>query len=109
MLDADAAKLFGTGTGRLNEAVSRNRHRFPEDFAFRLSPDEVAALRSIGALKPPGHGGRRALPRVFTDLGLLMLGGILNSPRAVKLNIEVVRAVCAASRASESLPPTDEE
>lgn len=96
MLDADVAAMFGTRTGWLNQAVSRNRRRFPEDFAFRLTRDEVAGLRALGAIKPPGQGGRRSLPRVFTEEGLLMVAAILKSTLAAKINIEVVRTVCAA-------------
>jgi hypothetical protein len=96
MLDADVAKMFGTRTGWLNQTVSRHRQRFPEDFAFRLTPDEVAGLRSLGAVKPPGQGGRQSLPRVFTELGLLMVSAVLKSSAAAKLNIEIVRTVCAA-------------
>ncbi len=102
MLDADVAQLFGTRTGLLNQAVSRNRQRFPDDFAFRLTSEEVARLRYLGAFKPAGHGGRRTLPRVFTDFGLLMVAAILKSPMAVKLNMEVVRTVNAASHMPES-------
>ena len=96
MLDADVAALFGTRTSWLNQAVSRNQQRFPDDFAFRLNSDEVACLRSLGVIRPLGQGGRRGPPRVFTESGLLMVGAILKSPKAVRLNIEVVRTVCDA-------------
>jgi hypothetical protein len=109
MLDADVAELFGTQTNRVNQAVSRNQERFPEDIAFRLTPDEVAGLRSLGALKPPEHGGRRTIPRVFTDFGVLMLAAVLKSPTAVKLNIEVARALCAGCRPSELLAQAEDE
>jgi hypothetical protein len=105
MLDADVAQLFGTRTGWLNQAVSRHRQRFPDDFAFHLTPDEVALLRYLGAVKPPGQGGRRTLPRVFTDLGLLMVAAILKSPAAVKLNLEVIRAINAASQIPDDQEP----
>jgi hypothetical protein len=107
MLDADVAKLFGIRTGWLNQAVTRNRERFPEDFAFHLNSDEISGFRSLGAVKRPGQGGRRKFPRVFTDLGLLMVGAILKSPLAVKLNIEVVRTLFSASQTSS--PPTSAE
>src|SRR5262249_48910207 len=101
MLDSDVAQMFGTRTGLLNQAVSRNHRRFPDDFAFRLTSEEADRLRSLGIVKRPGQGGRRSVPRVFTDLGLLMVAAILKSPAAVKLNIEVVRAVTAASQTLE--------
>jgi hypothetical protein len=109
MLDADVAELFGIRTGSLNQAVSRNRQRFPDDFAFRLTPEELARLRSLGAVKPLGHGGRRTVPRVFTDRGLLMVAAILKSPTAVKLNMEVVCAVNAASQMPELPDSTEDE
>jgi hypothetical protein len=102
MLDADVAQIFGTRTGILNQAVSRNRRRFPDDFAFRLTSTEIARLRDLGAVEPARRGGRRTLPRVFTDCGLLMVAAILKSPRAVKLNMEVVRTVNAACQMAES-------
>jgi hypothetical protein len=103
MVDADVAQLFDTRTSFLNQAVSRNPQRFPENFAFYLTPEEVSGLRSQGAFKQMGRGGRRTLPRVFTDLGLVMVPAILKSATAVKLNIEVVRAVCAMSPMPETL------
>lgn len=92
MLDSDLAELYGVSTGRLNEQVKRNLERFPPDFMFELSPDEVATLRSQFAISKPGRGGRRYAPRVFTEHGVAMLSSVLNSECAVQVNIAVVRA-----------------
>src|SRR5882724_7662683 len=90
MLDADLARLYGVQTKNLNKAVKRNLDRFPEDFMFRLAPDDVAALRfQSGTSK--GRGGRRYLPYAFTEHGVVMLANVLNSKRAVAVSIEVVR------------------
>lgn len=82
MLDAGLAALYGVSTGRLNEAVSRSRSRFPRDFAFRLSPEEAAALISRSAIsKRSGRGGRRrSTPRAFTEQGIAMLSSVLHIP-----------------------------
>lgn len=69
LLDADLARVYGVPTFRLNEAVKRNRERFPEDFLFRLTPDEFANLISQPAISGSGHGGRRKLPWAFTEHG----------------------------------------
>ena len=91
MLDADLAVLYGVSTGRLNEQVKRNQDRFPEDFAFRLTPDETVSLRSHFATSKIGRGGRRYAPLAFTEHGTLMAAGVLNSPAAVETSIQVVR------------------
>ncbi len=91
MLDADLAKLYGVPTKRLNERVSRNRHRFPVDFAYQLTPQELADLKSQFATSSSGHGGRRTRPWVFTEQGVAMLSSVLNSPTAVRVNIEIMR------------------
>lgn len=92
MLDADLASLYGVPTFRLNEAVKRNRARFPEDFMFQLTAEEVAPLKSQIAMSKPGRGGRRTLPYVFTEQGVAMLSSVLNSERAVQVNIAIMRA-----------------
>lgn len=91
LLDAELAAMYGVPTGRLNEAVSRNRARFPEDFMFRLTPAEAANLKSQFAI-PSSHGGRRSRPRAFTEQGVAMLSSVLRSPHAVAVNIEIMRA-----------------
>lgn len=92
MLDQDLAELYGVLTKRLNEQVERNLERFPEDFAFILSPQEVANLRSQIATSKTGRGGRRYAPRAFTEQGLAMLSSVLRSSTAVRVNIEIMRA-----------------
>jgi hypothetical protein len=93
MLDADLAELYGVPTSRMNEAVKRNSIRFPVDFMFRLSAEEYTSLISQIAISKPGRrGGRRKLPYVFTEQGVAMLSGILQSHRAVQVNIAIMRA-----------------
>ena len=91
ILDADLARVYGVPTKRLNEAVKRTLERFPSDFAFLLKPQEVASLRSQIATSK-GRGGRRYVPRVFTEHGAIMAANVLNSPRAVQMSVFVVRA-----------------
>ena len=91
MLDSDLAELYGVQTKELNRAVKRNLDRFPQDFMFQLSPDEIDGLRfHFGTSK--GRGGRRYLPYVFTEQGVAMLSSVLKSKRAVQVNIEIMRA-----------------
>ena len=92
ILDTDLARLYGTQTFRLNEAVKRNRGRFPDDFLFQLSPPERDALTSQIAMSKTGRGGRRTLPFAFTEHGALMAANILNSPRAVAMSVYIIRA-----------------
>jgi hypothetical protein len=92
MLDEDLARLYGTETGALVRAARRNRERFPDDFMFQLSEQEVSALRCQSGISKSGRGGRRYLPYVFTEQGIAMLSGVLNSSRAIAVNIEIMRA-----------------
>jgi hypothetical protein len=93
MLDADLAELYQVETFNLNKAVKRNIDRFPQDFMFQLTKQEADSLRfQIGMSKTEGRGGRRYLPYVFTEHGVAMLSTVLNSERAVKVNIEIMRA-----------------
>lgn len=92
IVDADLAALYGVATKRINEAVKRNLAKFPPDFMFVLSDEEFAALRSHSATSNVGRGGRRYLPRAFTEHGALMAATVLNSPRAVEVSVYVVRA-----------------
>jgi hypothetical protein len=92
ILDADLAAIYSVTTGRLNEAVKRNAERFPEDFMFRLSATEHAALISQIATSKPGRGGRRKLPWAFTEHGAIQAANVLNSPRAIAMGVYVVRA-----------------
>ena len=89
MLDEDLAELYGVETRRLNEQVKRNAERFPEDFMFQLNEDEYINLMS--QIATSSWGGRRKLPFAFTEHGVLMLSSVLNSNRAIKVNIQIMR------------------
>ena len=91
LLDEDLAALYGVETRSLVQAVTRNRARFPPDFMFRLTADEHAALRSQSGISNVGRGGRRHAPYAFTEHGVAMLSSVLRSPRAIAVNIEIVR------------------
>ena len=91
MLDSDLARIYCVSTIRLNEQFRRNRQRFPDDFAFQLTREELAHLRSQFAISS-FHGGRRYQPWVFTEHGALMLAMVLKSPLAVAASVRVVRA-----------------
>ncbi len=92
MLDADLAQLYGVETRVLVQAVKRNLARFPEDFMFQLSAEEWAALRSQSVISnTEGRGGRRTAPYAFTEQGVAMLSSVLGSPRAIAVNIEIMR------------------
>lgn len=90
MLDRDLADLYEVETKAMNRAVQRNLARFPEDFMFQLTPDEFADLRRQSGTSS-GWGGRRYLPYAFTEQGVAMLSSVLNSPRAVQVNIQIMR------------------
>ena len=94
MLDYDLAELYETETKRLKEAVRRNIDRFPPDFMFELSKDEFDFLRTqIASLENPGRGKySKYLPYAFSEQGVAMLASILNSPKAIQINIQIVRA-----------------
>lgn len=92
MLDSDLARMYGVRTEILNQAVRRNRNRFPRDFAYQLTGEEFAALRSQIVISNVGRGGRRYLPWVFTEHGVAMLSSVLRSPLAIQVNIEIIRA-----------------
>jgi hypothetical protein len=91
MLDADLAELYGVQTKVLVQAVKRNIARFPQDFMFQLSAEEFAALRSQTVTSNTGRGGRRTAPYAFTEQGVAMLSSVLGSPRAIAVNIEIMR------------------
>src|SRR4030067_1855284 len=93
MLDSDLAELYGVETSNLNKAVKRNIARFPEDFMLQLTKEEADSLRfQIGMSKTEGRGGRRYLPYACTEQGVAMLSSVLNSKRAVQVNIAIMRA-----------------
>lgn len=93
MLDADLAALYEVETKALVQAVKRNPSRFPSDFMFQLTDQEVAILKSQSVTSSAGWGGRRrSLPYVFTEHGVAMLSSVLRSERAMAVNIEIMRA-----------------
>lgn len=89
MLDNDLAELYAVETRRLNEQVKRNIERFPDDFMFQLESGELENLKS--QIATSRWGGRRKLPFAFTEHGVLMLSSVLNSERAIKVNIQIMR------------------
>ena len=120
ILDTDLAELYGVDTKRLNEAVKRNIGRFPADFMFQLTEDEMETLRSQIATsknarsaltrsafifhsgRSKGRGGRRSLPYAFTEQGVAMLSSVLHSPRAVEVNIAIMRTFVQLRRLMDS-------
>ena len=115
ILDSDLAELYGVTTGRLNEAVNRNLERFPADFMFQLTENEMEILISQIAIsrfaesnlifqfgRSSSHGGRRHLPYVFTEQGVAMLSSVLRSPRAVEVNIAIMRTFVQLRRLMDS-------
>ena len=90
ILDKDLAKMYGVSTSNLNKAVTRNLDRFPADFMFSLTPEEFKNLKFHSGTS--SWGGTRKLPRAFTEQGVAMLSSVLRSPRAVQVNIEIMRA-----------------
>ena len=93
MLDSDLAQLYRVTTKNLNRAVKRNADRFPADFMFQLKPKEAENLRfQSGTSSLPIHGGRRYRPYAFTEHGVAMPSSVLQSDRAVQVNIASMRA-----------------
>lgn len=92
MLDSDLAELYEVETKNLIQAVKRNIQRFPVDFMFQLENQELISLRSQIVISNKGRGGRRYLPFAFTEQGISMLSSVLNSERAIHVNIEIMRA-----------------
>ena len=92
LLDKDLADLYGVETRVLNQAVKRHKKRFPDDFMFQLSKSEYESLISqFVTSKKSGRGGVRKIPYAFTEQGVAMLSGILNSDRAIAVNIQIMR------------------
>jgi hypothetical protein len=93
MLDNDLAALYGVETKKLVQAVKRNLDRFPDDFMFQLTDKEHVVLRSQFGTSSAGgrHGGRRYAPYAFTEQGVAMLSSVLRSPRAIAVNVEIMR------------------
>jgi ORF6N domain-containing protein len=91
MLDADLALLYGVSTKALNQAFWRNQRRFPEDFDFRLTRKELEVLRSQIVTTSQKRRRSDALPYAFTEQGVAMLSSVLRSPRAIEVNIAIMR------------------
>jgi len=99
ILDSDIAQLYGVETKVLNQAVNRNKDRFPEDFMFRLTRQEFSYLKSQFVTSSlERHGGRRKLPNAFTEQGVAMLSSALRSKKAVQVNIAIMRAFVHINR-----------
>ena len=93
ILDSDLAEIYEVPAKRLNEQVRRNIKRFPPDFMFQLTPEEFTSLRSQNATLKIGRGQhRKYLPYAFTEQGVAMLSGVLNSERAIDVNVAIMRA-----------------
>ena len=95
MLDSDVAMLYHYSTKRVNEAVKRNKERFPENFCFQLTENETENLRSqfaTSSLEKENYGGRRTLPYVFTEQGIAMLSGLLKNEIAIQVSINIMNA-----------------
>lgn len=91
MLDSDLAELYGVETKVLKQAVRRNITRFPEDFMFEMNKEELDSLRSQFVTSNEGRGGTRYMPFCFTEQGVTMLSCVLNSERAIHVNIQIIR------------------
>jgi len=105
MLDGTLAELYGVPTKVLVQAVKRNAHRFPADFAFRLKWREFTHLKSQIVTSSTGnYGGRRVPPYAFTEQGVAMLSSVLRSKQAVQVNIEIMRAFVRLRRILVSYP-----
>ena len=102
LLDEDLAALYGVETRSLLQAVKRNLGRFPPDFMFELSKAEWTALRSQFVTSKTGRGGRRYAPYAFTEQGVAMLSSVLNSDRAIAVNIEIMRSFVRIRRLLEA-------
>jgi hypothetical protein len=92
LLDADLAALYGVATKVLVQAVKRNTERFPDDFMLQLTAEEWTDLRSQFVTSRSGYGGRRYSPYAFTEQGVAMLSSVLRSPRAIAVNVQIMRA-----------------
>lgn len=104
ILDRDLAALYGVEVAQLNRQVKRNIERFPEDFMFQLTNQEVTNLRCQNGIS--SWGGDRHLPHAFTEEGVAMLSGLLRSPVAIKVNIQIMRAFVYMKNALSALNET---
>jgi hypothetical protein len=101
ILDADLAALYGVETRALVQAAKRSPDRLPSDFMFRLDNHEVARFRSQTVISK-ARGGRRYAPYAFTEQGVAMLSSVLRSPRAVLVNVEIMRSTTRSSKLSST-------
>ena len=109
MLDSDLARLYEIETKALNRAVKRNMDRFPDFFMFQLTEDEFNSLRYQIGTSNEGKGGRRYLPFVFTEHGVLMLSSVLSSKKAISVNIEIMVTFIKLRQYALSQNGTDEQ
>jgi phage regulator Rha-like protein len=107
MLDSDLAALYGVELKVMNQAVKRNIGRFPSDFMFQLTNDEWGSLRSQIVTSKSNRGGRRYAPYVFTEQGVSMLSSVINSERAIEVNINIMRTFVKLRRYVLSESDTD--
>ncbi len=106
MLDRDLAELYGVETRTLNQAIKRNKERFPIDFMFQLTNEELEFWKSQIVMSNSIKMGIRRNPYAFTELGVAMLSSVLNSPTAIQINMGIMRAFVAI-RQMIAAPPTD--
>ena len=109
ILDSDLAVLYEVETFNLNKAVKRNIERFPEDFMFRLTKLEWEDLIFQIGMSSSKHGGRRSMPYAFTEQGVAMLASVLNSPKAVSVNINIMRTFVKLRHYAFSQTGSDDE
>ena len=109
MLDSEIAVLYGVELRTLNQAVKRNIGRFPSDFMFQLTQDEWAFLRSQFVISKNNRGGRRYAPFAFTEQGISMLSSVLNSERAIQVNINIMRTFVNLRQYTLSQSGTNEQ
>ena len=102
LFDADLAALYGVEARVLNQAVKRNRLRFPDDFMFRLSADEAEAIRNSSQIVMSSRRGRTYRPYAFTEQGIAMLSSVLRSPGAIEVNIAIMRTFVQLRRLMDS-------
>ena len=110
MLDTDLAGLYGVSTSALIQAVKRNLGRFPPDFMFQLTEQELRDLRSQSVISKPrlGRGGRRSPPYAFSEQGVAMLSSVLRSERAIAVNIAIMRAFAACVSWHQRMPSSSD-
>lgn len=107
MLDRDLAEMYGVETRVLNQAIKRNSERFPEDFMFRLTAEELEDWKSQIVMSKSIKMGVRRMPYAFTELGVAMLSSVLNSKTAIQINMGIMRAFVAVRQAVAHISDTD--